>query len=449
MSLRSLNSFRIILISFISAGLINLSYNLWVLSFGDFVGWNNPYGNILGTFGNPNFIGAFLGMLFSVWLAFALDSQQKPWKRIGVFCCMPITAFEILASDAVQGRVVASFGSGIVLFFYLKSKFSRIVLVAFTLLSGLIGSFAVAGAFQKGPLTALIYKNSVSLRGQYWLAAWNTGKKNILTGSGMDSFGDMYRSMRDAHALELPGINTVVNTAHNVPLDMFAFGGLPLISIYLLIIFFSGRSAFRILSASKKFDFVSVALVSAWSGYQLQSIISINQIGLATWGWLLSGLLISYELSIRDTKESQESGAQEKAMRRKSINKLPEHIRIIAFFSSFLGFLIALPPLSSDISWKNARDASSLPLIEKSMDGSYFNPQNAQKYVENIDVLERSELYDLSRTYALQAVKWNPESFDLWKLLYLVRNSTEKEKLLAISNMKRLDPLNPDVTSIK
>jgi hypothetical protein len=33
--------------------------------------------------------------------------------------------------------------------------------------------------------------------------------------------------------------------------------------------------------------------------------------------------------------------------------------------------------------------------------------------------------------------------------LYLIRDSTAQEKELARENMKRLDPLNPDVTSIK
>ena len=78
---------------------------------------------------------------------------------------------------------------------------------------------------------------------------------------------------------------------------------------------------------------------------------------------------------------------------------------------------------------------------------SYFNPQNSMKYMTNIQILERSNFPELSHKYSLQAVKWNPESFELWKLLYLVKNSTAEDKALALENMKRLDPLNPDVTS--
>ena len=83
------------------------------------------------------------------------------------------------------------------------------------------------------------------------------------------------------------------------------------------------------------------------------------------------------------------------------------------------------------------------------MNSTYFNPQNSYKYLTNIQILEENQLFDLSHRYALEAVKWNPEAFELWKVLYLIKNSTESEKALALQNMKRLDPLNPDVTSIK
>ena len=79
----------------------------------------------------------------------------------------------------------------------------------------------------------------------------------------------------------------------------------------------------------------------------------------------------------------------------------------------------------------------------------YFNPPNTYKYGVNIQTLESSQFYELSHKYALEAVKWNPESFDLWKVLYLVSNSTAQEKTLALENMKRLDPLNPDVAAIQ
>jgi hypothetical protein len=80
------------------------------------------------------------------------------------------------------------------------------------------------------------------------------------------------------------------------------------------------------------------------------------------------------------------------------------------------------------------------------MQSSYFNPQDTQKYILNIQAFEGSGLFDLSHKYAQEGVKWNPESYDLWRILFLIKNSTPEEKQLALVNMQKLDPLNPDVT---
>ena len=71
------------------------------------------------------------------------------------------------------------------------------------------------------------------------------------------------------------------------------------------------------------------------------------------------------------------------------------------------------------------------------------------KYLTTVQVLEGSQLFDLAHKYALEGVKWNPDAFDLWNVLYSIKNSTQLEKDEALKNMQRLDPLNPNVVSIK
>jgi hypothetical protein len=61
--------------------------------------------------------------------------------------------------------------------------------------------------------------------------------------------------------------------------------------------------------------------------------------------------------------------------------------------------------------------------------------------------MENSQLFDQSLQYALKAVEFNPENFDSWYALYAVKNSSAEQKELALKNMKRLDPFNPDVVS--
>ncbi len=438
-----------ILKSLIFAGFVNLAYCLWVILFGDFIPWNNPYGNILGTFGNPNFIGAFLGILFGVLIAVGLGAEASRNFRLALIFLLPLTLFEIVDSSAIQGRVLAALSFGIVIIIYLYFNVSRKLAYLSTFVSLILGSFALAGAFQKGPLTELIYKTSVSLRGQYWLSAWNTGQDNPISGVGLDAFGDWYRRSRDARAIELPGVNTVVNTAHNVPLDMFAFGGWPLFLSYLLIVIISFKAVVVILIRMKNYDAVGVGLITAWICYQVQSLISINQIGLAIWGWVLSGSLVAYSKFSPGSNDRYQGSDLPKKQKKNGSNNLRPTSVVYASIFGLVGFLISLPPFAADAKLRSAQVARDAIKLENSLEPGIFNPRNTQKYVLSIEIFESSGLYDYSHKYALEAVKWNPEAYDLWKLLFLINNSTDSEKQLAIQNMNRLDPLNPDVTALR
>jgi len=118
---------------------------------------------------------------------------------------------------------------------------------------------------------------------------------------------------------------------------------------------------------------------------------------------------------------------------------------LISSVFGMVGLLLAIPPYSADSKWRSAQVSQSVQAVEESMRQSYFNPPSTMKYISNIQILEQSNFPELAHKYTLEAIKWNPESFEHWKLLYLIRGSTSEEKQLALENMKRLDPLNPDV----
>jgi hypothetical protein len=446
-ALSNRGSVRGIVLAFFVAGTINLIYCLWVILFGDFIGWSNPYGNILGTLGNPNFIGAFLGMFIAAYLGYGLSRTTSKTFKYSMLFVIPVTAFEIYDSSAIQGRVVGLGGFAIVGYFLIRSKFGSLVTWVYSLTCAFIGALGVLGALQIGPLTSLVYKNSVSLRGQYWLAGWNAGQDNPLTGTGMDAFGDWYRRARDEHALELPGVNTVVNAAHNVPLDMFAFGGWSLFISYIGLMCLGGWALIKAILRSKEYDPILVVIVTVWVGYQAQSIISINQIGVAIWGWVLTGVAISYERITRtNIVEKAELRVQKNS--NKDADSYAKSL-VSAAILGIIGLVVALPPFLADSKWRASQVSRDLNSLESTMKKSLFNPGHINKYLVNIQILEQSNYPDLARKYALEAVSWNPEAYDLWRILFFISGSTPEEKNLAIQNMKRLDPLNPDVTSAK
>jgi hypothetical protein len=191
---------------------------------------------------------------------------------------------------------------------------------------------------------------------------------------------------------------------------------------------------------------VFVGLSVAWVGYQLQSIISINQIGLAVWGWVLTGALIAYEATQRRGNEVELSKGKTPLRKAKQQGEFFSN-PLIAGLGAVVGFILACPPMSADMAWVKATRSGNFTEVQKALEPSYLHPRSSERLVNAISIMESSKLYDQAREYALIATAYNPDSFDSWSALYSVQNSTAEEKALALENMRRLDPQNPDVTS--
>lgn len=449
LTLRSTKSFEGLLRGLFLTGLVNVFYCGWVIFFGDFIGWNNSYGNILGLFGNPNFIGAFLGIWISATIGFLIGTKLLFWQKLLFALLLLLSFYEVHKTHAVQGVVVSAAGIATVGFFLIRSRTKGITSLAlYCSAVFFLAALALLGALQKGPFVELIYKRSVSLRGSYWNAGLTTGFNHPFTGVGMDGYGDWYRRSRSIHAAtEMPGASVVTNSAHNVLIDIFSYGGIPLFLSYFGILLVGAVAILRGIRKSRAYDPIFVALSVAWIGYQLQSFISINQIGLAVWGWVLTGALVAYEASQR-LAPLQNIEAGNKPSRRSVRTKQGEVISspLIAGLGLVVGLILACPPISADMAWFKATNLGNLVEVEKALKPSYLRPQSSERLVNFVAILENSQFFDKAHEYAIKATAYNPENFDSWNALYSVRNSTPEEKELALKNMKRLDPNNPDVT---
>ena len=439
--LRSQKSFDRIIWALLFSGAVNVLYCGWALAFGDFIHWSNPYGNILGLFGNPDFISAFLGMFIAGTIGYAFSGKHS-WLYRGCFIALSLVAlYEIKRSHAIQGLVVTGAGLAIVGFYLARGKTKGYLFTSiYVTVVGVVGAFALGGALQKGPLASLIYKTSVSLRGQYWAAGIKMGSDHPLTGVGMDSYGDWYRRARSEYAATvLPGPKTITNAAHNVIIDIFAYGGYPLLLSYLAILVIGALAVIRVTLRQRAYDGTFVALVAVWVTYNLQSIISINQVGLAIWGWVSVGALIAYEYSTRPHPESAEKG---KTVKQKELIFSPQ---LVGGIGVVIGALIAVPPMAADSKWRTGLKSQNVQQVEAALTPSYLAPRDSQRLAQAVLLFENSKLYDQAYKYALEGVKFNPNYFDAWRVLYSISKSTQADKDEALKNMKRLDPRNPDV----
>lgn len=444
--LRAYGSLRLISLTFIFSGLANIAYSAWVISFGDPISWSNPYGAILGTFGNPNFISSFLGMTCAGLMSMVLKTQLS-WRFRSIYAlCAILSFYEITKTASVQGYVVAAAGVTFVLFLKLRSWSNQMYSYLFAGTAGLVGSLAVLGTFQVGPLTRFIYQGTLAFRGQYWRAGINMGNSDPLTGVGADSYGNYYRMFRDPQALITPGVKTVTNSAHNVILDLFSSGGYVVALSYLALVIYGLLSVIKVIKRQRKFDEVFAILASVWFTYQLQSIISINQLGLAIWGWVTTGVLIAYERITRSSESisSSQISSSGRGKSQESVNTVISP-QLRAGIGILVGILIALPPFNADMKWRSALESKDVNKVIASLKPSYLNPLDSQRLSQAVQLLATSNLLPQAHDVAIKGVEFGPDYFDAWRVLYFLPNSTDTEKSLALENMKRLDPLNPDV----
>jgi O-antigen ligase len=444
--IRSHKNFRNIVWALMFTGLVNFFYNLIVLFGEDPIPWNNTYGTILGTFGNPNFISAFMSFFISMTAAILFQSRlDLKFRFLGVVLIL-VSLYEVKRSFSLQGLIASALGFTIVGYFVVRSKFENKWFSRTYLLAALLGGMLViAGMLQKGPLVNLVYKRTISLRGEYWHAGWNMGSSRPFSGLGMDSYGLWYRRLRNQSALINPGPDTITNSAHNVFMDIFSGGGFPLFVIYLLISALVIQSVIKIAKRNQSYDAVFVALTVGWICYQAQSLISINQIGLAVWGWLFGGALIAYEISSRNPNFyiGEAQGVKKSKGIRKSQNssgETPAGVTLIAFIGFVVGIVVASPPAISDAKWRSALSSGNIDKIQTAL-GSW--PKDSSRLAQATGILSDNKLDDLAYKYAKLGTEINPDFFDAWRLLAAMKLATDADKKLSAENLYRLDPMNP------
>jgi O-antigen ligase len=428
---------RFLLVSLV-VGVTSLGYGLVQALGGDPFDWVNPYSPVFGFLGNPNFQSSLLGILGSIVFAQLLSSSVKLQVKGAYLVYLLVTVFVIRETDSQQGFLVLLIGSVIALGVYVNQR-SKALGYSYLGLA-LIGFVAVlVGTLNKGPLASLLYKDSVTYRGDYWRAGWKMTVDNPIFGVGLDSYGDWYRRSRTIEATFRRGPDVTSNAAHNVFLDISAYGGFPLVLIYIALMVLVIVSAVKVIKRSQGFNAGFVGLVAGWVAFQAQSIISINQIGLALWGWVLSGLIIGFEINTRNSEVAPEKKTGKNAA--KPVQSSAGSVLGI-FVGLVIGVLIGMPPYLASAQYKSALESGNPTLIQEA---AYSWPLDASKMIQVSMTLNDNKLEAQGLEVALDATKSFPDNYGVWGALSMMKSVTEEQKAQALAQMKRLDPLNPNL----
>jgi len=430
------DNLKLIFFSFVGVGFLNICYGLIQSMGGDPVKWSNPYSPVIGFLGNPNFSSSIIGLTCVVPTALILYSKVGKSIKVSLALYELVAIYVILKTQSIQGLVVFGLTSALMVLvaLYKSEKIKRIWVISYAGIVGISGIIAVFGMVNIGPLSSYLYKISVRQRGYYWNAGVEMLKANPLFGVGLDSYGDWYWAVRSAPAA-LNSLTANTNSAHNVNLDIASNGGFPLIITYLAL---NGLILFRgikHLKNSPKFDPYFSAIFVGWIGYQAQSLISINQLGLAVWGWLFGGLVLGYSFV--------ESAGTSKAKGFKRTAKKTDFAGLaILSLVYILGIAIVSPAFITDHNFSIAmKSRSSEQLLAATQK---FPKSNSRNFIA-AQVYQNSQMNDQAIALLEDNVKTNPRDFNSWRMIAILFPIDSEKSKNAIEQMKKLNPRDKNI----
>ena len=422
----NLKFIRSLLLVMVFIGVLSATYG-FMQSIGiDPFGWISENIIVFGFFGNPNFQASFMGITATVAFAYLLNKDYKLSIKLGCLAFICLALYIVYKSKSQQGYLVFIAGVSVVIYLWLRTnpvlkKFK--VLYLFALGFGVIA--VLLDIFQKSPWSSFLYKESVSYRGDFWQAGWNMTISNPVFGVGLDGYRDNFRFYRDqASADRNP--NSFVDSAHNVFLDISSGGGFPLLLIYITLLVMVLISARKVIKRSTAFDYNFAALFAAWVGYTAQSVISIQQIGIAIWGWVLAGAIIGYEINSRKDQPV------------KLANRDASEVLAVSA-GLIIGLIISLPPFIADAQFRSMVLKGEITKIESALQRW---PQNVSHMNFTSDLFLKGGFPDQALNMARKAVAINPRNFEAWQQIFLSQNAPEAERKEALIKMREMDPFN-------
>ena len=394
-----------------------------------------------GTLGNSNFQAAFMGLIAVVASTMVLNSGFKFLTRLGL-AVMGFAAIVVVRETlSSQGYLNFIAGAGFVLILWLFMTARKALGIAAIGLGVLGGGLILLGLINSGPLAKYIFDGSILARGYYWRAGVDMLIGNPIFGVGMDNYGSWY--LRNREIAMSNGFSTYANAAHNVYLDLASNGGFPLLMIYLAITAYVLVAVVRVIKRSTGFDAYFAAIAGAWFAYHVQSFVSINQIGLAIWGWILSGLIIGYEINTRAPDVSQKAPSEQRVSNKKNIRPVQpvsSNTVITVFVGALIGAVVAGPIFFANARFYSAIKANDMKAVESA--GNSI-PQDQHRLYVLAGIFRNASLDEKAIAVLRDATIQYPDSFDLWNLWTTIPTASPADLATAKAQLKRLDPYNP------
>ena len=416
----------------------------------DAIKWNNPYNSVLSTLGNPDFASAVMGIFLVLTVGVILNRGLAIGIRLWGLFSSAILTITILFSGARQGLLAALIGIGIVVVVYLfqKNKVAGYGALGLGLVGFVVG---VLGMLNTGPASKYLYKVSVTYRGDYWRAGINMFKHHFLFGVGLDRYGSYFRQYRDATQSLRRGPDVISNAAHDVPIQLAATGGILVLLVFIaLFVFVAWRGFVVIRRTSGVQQLVVASFVGAWITYEAQSFISIDNVGIAIWGWILGGLIVG--ISVVETEEP--SASPVKTKKRVAVGSKESAVQpLVSGLAATIALAIVIPLFLADSSARMARSYAKptaqqmnayVDAVKKPLTYGFQDPAN--KFMVATLLAEAGRV-DEGIAMLKDLIATDPQNFAAFDTLANIYEQTNRPAQAVPLRKKAvaLDPFNPKI----
>jgi O-antigen ligase len=422
----------------LAVGFITASYGFLQHFNHDFVKWNNPFNPVITTLGNPDFAAAVMAIFAVISFGIAIRPDIKKWLRLLAGFNVALLFLVINFSQVRQGVFAAVIGIVVVLIVWLNQR-NKILAYGLSGFSIICGGFGIAGMLNKGPLTSYIYKASVTYRGDYWRAGWRMFVHHPWFGVGLDRYGSYFRQYRDATQSLRRGPDLIANAAHNVPLQLASTGGIfVLLSFLTLTIFIGYRGISALRNTQGTQQLLVAAIFGAWVAYEAQSFVSIDNLAIAIWGYILGGAIVGISFIRPQTSKSGNPSSSVQPMVSIILALIP--VTISALFlqseSAMLKVSKVTVPHLQQVQWSSYETFASKPLTFKVVEPNF----------EGTIASDFAQLGDYSRAEStlIKIIKNDPRNFASKEILsevYEVQKNW-KDAIEVRKTMLKLDPYN-------
>lgn len=410
------------------AGVLVTLYSILQLLGLDPFKWDSVNLHFFSTLGNPNFLSAYIAIVaipILTWIYLRLSAAAFFLRVTTAISILVILVYLIYRTFSYQGFIslFASLSVFILIIVYKIRK--RILFFGVFFFVSLSGVIALLGTLNSGPLSRILYKSSVTSRGDFFRSAVNAGNSNLFGGTGFDSFGDYYLLYRDYLAGSRDGAE-FTDSAHNYFLDIYANQGVFGLIFYILMTLITLTTFIKLIRLPNS-SIYTTSLFSSWVAVQVQSLVSPTNLLFSILIFSISGFVIGTHYL------------------REEVPKSHNNLLVIG-----LGFILAFsllsPPIIREnrilISNKNSSPIDYVASLE-------LFPKSTVGYSRAINLFVQAGLEAQALEISKKAIEFNERTPAAYVVIYTSSLTSESEKLIAYNALLNLDPVNPNLKGLQ